>query len=237
MLATVLLVPANSTQTRLKATMQQNYIYRNPTREVLINLPKLPFFYIIEECDSKRYYAGIKHFNPDPGKFMTKGGYRTSCNEIKNKDVANYIIRRIVFIEDRKTLYLHEFRFLKYVDAFNNSKIINGNYGPLNPNTTGCSLKTREKIRLAKLGKPQSESHRKNNSLCRIGIKRKPHTKETIEKMRLAKLGKSHSSETKQKVRLSKQGQLWWNNGSRSCMARECPGIEWIKGRKRIAWT
>lgn len=40
------------------------------------------------------------------------------------------------------------------------------------------------------------------------------------------------SDEAKQKQRKSKLGRTWWNNGKETKLQRECPGPDWIPGRR-----
>jgi hypothetical protein len=143
-------------------------IYRNPTRETLQLLPRVPFFYVIQNRVSSKYYAGIKYADPNPSTFMTMKGYRTSSDEIMQDDPNNYIIRRIVFIENKSSLYLKECLFLQRVDAINNPKMINKTNGTYTPGVTQHSEKTKEKIRLGNLGKKRTHTTLKN-----IGISSK----------------------------------------------------------------
>ena len=69
----------------------------------------------------------------------------------------------------------------------------------------------------------------------------KTHTEQTRKKISLKKIGNTykHSNKAKEKIRKSKIGNksctglLWWNDGEKNCMAKECPGKSWHKGRLR----
>lgn len=46
--------------------------------------------------------------------------------------------------------------------------------------------------------------------------------------------GKKHTEETIQKFKESRKGTTWWYNTKtdKTCLSKECPGSEWIPGRK-----
>jgi hypothetical protein len=101
------------------------------------------------------------------------------------------------------------------------------------------SKETKEKMRIAKLGKKLSSDHKKKVTENLMKYKQsfnkghipwnigKKHSKETIEKIKLKKIGKNASMETRLKMSLSQKGkhkkrnphQISWNKGKK--MSRE----------------
>ena len=67
------------------------------------------------------------------------------------------------------------------------------------------SAETRERMRMAQLGKKHSKEHREKISKSLMG---RQHSEETREKLRLAQLGRKASDEVKEKLRLAHLGNI-----------------------------
>ncbi len=46
------------------------------------------------------------------------------------------------------------------------------------------------------------------------------------------RLGKQHEYATKYKIKKANIGYVWWTNGPEEVKAKECPGPDFIRGRK-----
>jgi len=90
----------------------------------------IPYFYIIQEVSTGKFYAGSKYGQgANPAKFMTEDGYTTSSkivNEIIRKSgLKSFIVRKIKVFDTAESAYNHETKFLEKVDARNNPKFYN----------------------------------------------------------------------------------------------------------------
>ena len=97
------------------------------------------------------------------------------------------------------------------------------------------SESTREKISKSKLGKNnpfygKTHSEETKEKLRKKAIGRKLST-ETKEKLRKKAIGRKYSAEMCEKMSKAQCGIFWWNNGTKNCKAKECPGPEWKRGR------
>ena len=104
-----------------------------------------PYFYIIEDLIDKKYYAGSKYGrDADPKKLLKEDGYYTSSlsvqNEISKKGLSSFKIRVLKIFETGNEAYSYETRFLKKVDAMNNSLFYN-NHNNNGPNDIHFSTK------------------------------------------------------------------------------------------------
>lgn len=89
-----------------------------------------PYFYIIQEIDSGKYYAGSKYSkNADPDNLMQEEGYTTSSKLVRSiieeKGVSAFKVRKIRKFETAFEAYNYETRFLQKVDAKRNDKFFN----------------------------------------------------------------------------------------------------------------
>jgi len=94
-----------------------------------------------------------------------------------------------------------------------------------------CSVETREKLRLAQLGRKHSEKTREK---IRVKNKGKRHNAETKEKQRLVHLGKIHNAETREKLRLTHLGKKC-NEKTKEKITKYHNQPE-AKERRRLAW-
>lgn len=104
-----------------------------------------PYFYIIEDLVDKKYYAGSKYgIDANPDQLLKDKGYLTSSsvvqNEISKKGLNNFSIRRIKVFETGDEAYSYETRFLRKIDARNNSSFYN-NHNNNGPNDIHFSTK------------------------------------------------------------------------------------------------
>ncbi len=91
------------------------------------------------------------------------------------------------------------------------------------------SEETRKKISNARKGKPLSEEHKR-----KVGdaFRGKKITEEHKIKISQSKMGTKHSEETKLKCGIKNKGKKWWTDGIHCKFMIECPGEEWVLGRK-----
>jgi hypothetical protein len=91
----------------------------------------MPYFYIIQNIHSKKYYAGSKYSREDcdVSLLLKDNGYCTSSsivNKIIEKTgITSFIIRKTKVFDNAQQAYNYETRFLKRVDAANNIKFYN----------------------------------------------------------------------------------------------------------------
>lgn len=93
---------------------------------------------------------------------------------------------------------------------------------------------TIEKRKKIMQGFKHSEESKRKMSLKAMGNQNSKGCKrsqEYIEKLRQRKLGTHLTVESKDKISKTKRGCHWWNNGKIQCVAKICPGKEWVKGR------
>lgn len=89
-----------------------------------------PYFYVIEECSSGKYYAGSKYGkDANPNTLLKEDGYLTSSlvvnRIIKLNGLNSFRIRKIRCFNNPSEAYEYETRFLKKVDAKNNMRFYN----------------------------------------------------------------------------------------------------------------
>lgn len=210
-------------------------IYKNPTREILEALPKLPFFYIIQHISTGRYYCGMKVRMPNPATFMIIGPYRktyiTSSAEvkalIKQEGIDTFKIRRIILFNDPRLAHVYEHRYLLRVNARQNKNFINKNNGIPIPAPSGWHHSDEIKAQLS------TKFIGENNPFYG-----KQHTDATKAQLSRALTGKGNprfgvklSDDQIKKYSLTVAGYRWWNNSITNVRARECPGPEWVIGR------
>lgn len=87
-----------------------------------------PFFYIIKDIITEKYYAGYNSTS-DYTLFMTSEGYTTSSNYVNmllsQHGFERFKIMKIKLFDSKEKAYSYETRFLRKVDAANNKKFIN----------------------------------------------------------------------------------------------------------------
>ncbi len=89
-----------------------------------------PYFYVIQEVSTGKFYAGSKWGkDANPKNFLTKGGYITSSNIIKTlikkNGIDSFTIRKIRIFSSGENAYDYETRFLQKVKASKNPRFYN----------------------------------------------------------------------------------------------------------------
>ena len=102
-----------------------------------------PYFYVIQDVRNGMYYAGAKWAkwakDADQKELLKEGGYKTSSkiinSSIEEFGLETFIIRKIKVFETSSEAHNYETKFLKKVNAKNNSKFYNkhNNDGYTNP--------------------------------------------------------------------------------------------------------
>ena len=106
------------------------------------------------------------------------------------------------------------------------------------------SAETRQKLSEVIKGKPSWINGKHLSEETRLKISEsmkgennywfgKHHSEETRKKMSESKKGKPKSAEARKKMSESKKGSYFFNNGVKSIRAKECPGPEWKRGRRK----
>lgn len=93
----------------------------------------VPYFYIIQNVNSGKYYAGCRYQNSksvaNPSELLKEGGYYTSSKPIHKimeiEGPNSFVIRKIKTFHTAEDCLNHETRFLKRVDAKNNENFYN----------------------------------------------------------------------------------------------------------------
>lgn len=90
-----------------------------------------PYFYIIQEKTTGKYYAGSKYGrDADFTNLLTETGYKTSSTIIHQiiaeEGLGAFSINRIRIFNSSKDAYDYETKFLKKVNASKNEKFYNG---------------------------------------------------------------------------------------------------------------
>lgn len=148
-----------------------------------------PFFYIIQDTKTKKYYAGYNSTS-DHKLFMTDMGYKTSSTYVKmlieQHGLDRFRIIKIRLFDTKEQAYTYESRFLRKVDAANNKKFIN-----LHNN----------------IGKAPSFGTKEFEELMvkKYGVKNPMHMPSIIEKI------KNTWTEEKRKKRSIESSLLWKN--------------------------
>jgi hypothetical protein len=193
----------------------------------------IPFTYLIKHIPTNKYYYGVMYRKGcHPNDFWTK--YFTSSKKVKNlikkygKKSFKFEIRKTFktqqaalnwehkVLKKMKVIYRNDFLNQtdnKCFDPILVSKILKKIYkGKNNPfyNKTHTK-KTRQKIRLANLGRKHTKESLEKLKLANLGKNNpmygKPRTKEVKQKLRLANLGKKHTKESIEKMRLASSGK------------------------------
>lgn len=113
-------------------------------------------------------------------------------------------------------------------------------YASRPPDPTGRKVKdeTRDKISEKMKGRFINDKTKiavsKSNKTRLISEETLKKKSEAVSGKRNPFYGKKHSNETIQKYSEKRKGTKWWYNilTNQSCMSKECPGENWIAGRK-----
>lgn len=136
------------------------------------------------------------------------------CNTLSKRKSRDYEKAKLVHLENMKGMYTEE----------RNKKISNALKGKAKSETHRQKLighvvtdSTRQKLRVANLGKKATQESRDKMSATRLGQKRSPHSE----------CSKSNISAAKKQA-----GLKWYNDGTQSKLFGVCPE-GWSKGRLR----
>jgi hypothetical protein len=173
-----------------------------------------PFFYIIKHIKSQTYYAGCKiNSKADSSTFMTKTGYQTSSNIIKNlinsEGLESFIVVRLKHFNNSKEALQYESKFLVKVKAAENEKFFNKHNGGINfVNCGGYKLSESTK---QKMKKPKSRE-----TVERQNYEKRNRDKESYRKMvetRKIKYTTWHTDEQIEKIKIHNAN--WWTEDNR----------------------
>jgi hypothetical protein len=106
-----------------------------------------PYFYIIQNVLTKKYYAGSRWSKySDPLELLTEGGYCTSSKTvlklIERYGISTFIVRKIKVFSKGNEAYEYETKFLKRVNASKNPMF----YNLHNNNNALCPQKLRNNM-------------------------------------------------------------------------------------------
>lgn len=95
-----------------------------------------PYFYIIQDVDNGRYYAGARWKQGcHPSELLKTDGYTTSSTRVNKlimkHGTERFTIRKIKTFDEAIDAQLYEVRFLKKVKAGSNPRFYNGHDGDL----------------------------------------------------------------------------------------------------------
>jgi hypothetical protein len=140
-----------------------------------------PYFYIIQHIPSKKYYAGCKiNSSADPSNLMTNKGYKTTSKVVKKlieeDGLDSFVVLKLKTFQNAQEALDYECKFLKRVNAAENTRFINLHNGGKNfVNKGGYKLSESTKN---KMRKPKSdETVRKQTQAL------KNRSRESYEKM------------------------------------------------------
>jgi hypothetical protein len=194
-----------------------------------------PYFYIIKNLENGKYYAGSRtSVNADPEELLTENGYKTSSILVKSliNLGTDFVIRRIKIFENNIDALEYETKFLKKVDAKNNSNFYNQcnnvpkdfifsedvfrlKYGVSNPSQLSevqdKIKETSKRKRGVKhhLSDPNVQDRRKMTLKIRYGsehLSQIPEVMEKIRKTKLERYGSLNNIEKIKKTNLEKYG-------------------------------
>jgi hypothetical protein len=196
-------------------------------------LKNIPFTYLLKHIPTNKYYYGVKYKKGcHPNDLWTK--YFTSSKKVKGL-IKRYGKKSFIF-EIRKTFKTQqqarnwEHKVLKrmkviYRNDFLNqtdnkcfdpiylSKIFTNKRKGKNNSfyKKKHTKKSKEKMRLASLGRKHTEKSKQKLRLANLGKNNpmygKPRTEEVKQKLRLANLGKKHKIESIEKMRIASTGK------------------------------
>ena len=186
-----------------------------------------PFFYIIRCKHLDRYYAGFYSRKKlcDSSLFMTDTGYQTSSKIVKSiirkNGLDDFEVVIIRHFDDAKAALSYEAKFLKKVDAKNNSKFLNLSNGDSKFGLTKVVLSADSRKKLSQSLRGRKWWNDGKNETC---SKHQPGVH--WDNGRLPKMFEHLKTHCK-----SSEGSSWWNDGNVSKKFHTNPGEGWVKGQ------
>jgi group I intron endonuclease len=113
-------------------------------------------------------------------------------------------------------------------------------YASRPPDSTGREVKEDTKQKISKklkgrqIGKKQRDVVSKSNKIRKLSPETLEKKSKAVSGEKNPFYGKTHSEETIQKFKEDRKGLKWWYNPilDNSCMSKESPGDDWVRGRK-----
>lgn len=160
---------------------------------------------------------------------------------IRKYGIDNFSLKVLMYINDKSLMNELEAKFIidyNSTDRKFGYNLQSGGKSFLQSEETKEKLRTvfssenvKEKCRVSHLGKRHSESSKEKMRQAKLGV---PQSKEHINNCRASKLGKRPSLETKEKMRKAHLGLHWFTNGIETVKARTCPG-GYVPGRRLLS--
>jgi hypothetical protein len=217
-----------------------------------------PYFYIIQDKISRKYYAGSRYGkNAHPSELLQENGYTTSStviNEMIEKNgLSSFQIVRLRLFTSGIEAHNYETRFLQKVNAANNQSFLNGhnNDGMIiaewDEKLIDRMLSVRNQT-ISKLLEEDPQWHekqiqqRKITMMKRYGVTSNGLLKSTQENRKatfLRKYGYEHNNQTpesRKRISENMSGRIWIKKGEKSKMVPKSELVMylkngWCKGR------
>lgn len=155
-----------------------------------------PYFYIIQEITTGKYYAGSKFSKTkgreaDPSLLLKEGGYLTSSSKIRNKiasdGINSFVVRKIRIFNTTEAAYDYETRFLRRVNAAKNPKFYNThNNSKITPGTKEFEDKMLEKYGVSHNTQDPTLNERRKAGFKKYGVDNPSQLESVKEKKRIA---------------------------------------------------
>lgn len=166
------------------------------------------------------------HWTNDPDKSLSTREKMSKSMKEKYDSDPEYAKSRKDHMSQLGKRYGEESQFKPGRDTWN--KGLKGVQTAWNKGKTGVDSHVYGRILPEESREKISKAHKGRQSPM-LG---KSQSEMTKIKIRESNTGKKRSEETKRLIKESKMGVRWWNNGFEVKRSRECPGNDWVIGRK-----